>query len=452
MDWQQLLSDYRIGRKEQKQQEVHRPPWQYDHDRITFSSAFRRLQEKAQVFPLSSSDYVRTRLTHSLEAAGVARSLGNLVGHKLQSDRPDVWPKNVNPLTFGMITSAAALAHDIGNPPFGHSGEDAIREWFKNSESVGKFANNFSERQRADFENFEGNAQGFRILVQLQMYREEGGMQLTAATLGAFTKYPAEVRLAKDAVASSVSHKKFGFFQHDAQSFEEIALQLGLLKRDGARRCWARHPLAFIVEAADDICYRIIDSEDAVQQKLLDHKTIADLLGTIAGGDALGKSERKADSREQINYLRSKAIGQAVDEVADAFMTHHDEILAGKFDQNLVSVCRCGEVFRQIRQLQKEHVFTNERVLRVEAAGFRVIGGLPEAFFNAVSDAFEKGGNAGTKNKKLITLVPEQYIGPGRKISESPYLRLLRITDYVCGMTDSYALDLYRNISGISLP
>lgn len=453
MDWRQLLSDIRVGREYQMAREEHRPPWQFDHDRITFSSAFRRLQDKTQVFPLSSSDYVRTRLTHSLEAAGVARSLANLVGFRLKAELPEIWRDAVHPLELGMITSAAALAHDIGNPPFGHAGEDAIRSWFSASALAQADSADFTARERSDFEKFEGNAQGFRIVMRLQMYRENGGMQLTAATLGAFSKYPAEVWI-NDAERpkNSASRKKVGFFQAEAERFEQLADTLGLIRHEGQRRGWCRHPLAFLVEAADDICYRIVDFEDAFQQKLLDFEVVKCLLQEIAGTKATERVARIKDRREQINYLRAMAIGEAISQAADVFIREQKRILDGTGDQSLISLAPCGTAFEKIRQVQQNDVYTNGRVLRVEAAGFKVIGGLLEAFYKAVHDVYAVGSKASPESCKLVALIPDDYIGADRKFSTSSYLRMLNMTDYICGMTDTYALELYRNLSGISLP
>jgi len=453
MNWDPLLCAHRIGLEKQKTRQQHRPPWQYDYDRIAFSSAFRRLQDKTQVFPLSSSDYVRTRLTHSIEAACVARSLGNLVGFSLQ--RRGVI-NSVHPLEIGMITSAATLAHDIGNPPFGHSGESAIQSWFDSSPIVKKYCGSFNARQIADFSNFEGNAQGFRMLARLRMRRDNGGMQLTAAVLGAFSKYPIESRIETEPESKRAGEKKFGFFQSEAELFNTIAEKLGLLRLKGARRGWSRHPLAFLVEAADDICYRLVDFEDALQQKLIPAKKVEALLAEAAGGgEVLKKARREKSQREQVNYLRSKAIGFAIEASAKAFLNNQKRILSGTLHKSLVSLTPCEPTFEAIRELQREHVYRDDRVLKVETAGFKVIGGLLEAFFKAVCEVAEKKGNidlAPQDSAKLFKLIPEEFVGERRAVSSDVYERLLRITDYICGMTDSYALNLYRSISGISLP
>lgn len=456
MNWPQLLSDHRMGRANPMKRQAHRLPWQTDYDRITFSSAFRRLQDKTQVFPLSSSDYVRTRLTHSMEAATVAKSLGGMVGVYLKDKG---LPEEIHPLEVGMIVSAAALAHDIGNPPFGHSGEDAIQTWFKKSKSVETHCESMTTRQRADFERFEGNAQGFRILTRLQMYKEEGGMQLTAATLGAFSKYPVQVRLESEPDSKDVNVKKFGFFQSEQGRFDELAHKLGLLAVSGGRGGWCRHPLAYLVEAADDICYRIVDFEDGFQQGLIDLDKALEYLAVIGDREKnLQRAAKEASKRDKINVLRSIAISNAIDEAARVFIEKLPEMMNGEFKDDLMSKTVWHTAFERIKEIQVTEIYQNQRVLRVEAAGFTVIGGLLEAFFDAVSEvaaSIEKTGSpkdAPKECKKLCDLIPGEFLGPcGLPVSD-PYYRLLSITDYVCGMTDSFALDLFRHISGISLP
>ena len=355
-----------------------------------------------------------------------------------------------------MIVAAATLAHDIGNPPFGHSGEDAIRHWFTTSEAVMELKNDasFSNKEISDFENFEGNAQGFRILVKLQMYKEAGGMRLTDATLGAFSKYPAEVWIGEPPPEYPVSGKKFGFFQSEISVFTDLADRLGLLMRSGDRNSWSRHPLAFLVEAADDICYRLVDFEDAVQQKLIRFESVKELLLQVAKLGTITVHEDeilKEEEREQINHLRALAIGAAVEQCAKAFIesTNYHKLMSGTLDQSLIELTPCGPLFSQIKKLQKQHVYSNERVLRVETAGFRVISGLLEAFFEAECDVAKKGAKATQEHQKLHELLPEQY---KTRLGETSYNRLLRVTDYICGMTDRYAVDLYRNIVGISIP
>lgn len=453
MAWEQLITEERICREKQYEKQPHRPPWQTDSDRITFSSAFRRLQDKTQVFPLSSSDYVRTRLTHSLEVASVGKTLGSRIGFLLKDDLRV--PLERHPLEIGQIVSAVTLAHDIGNPPFGHSGENSIRSWFETSLAIAKLRGELTPNQRADFEDYEGNAQGFRVLARLQMNKDKGGMQLTATTLAAFTKYPTQSRAVGAESYNGKSAKKFGFFQADRELFAEVARRTGMKIRDGFEYCWCRHPLAFIVEAADDICYRIVDLEDAYRQKLASFKEVADLLNAVIGEpDKIERAHSEDEEDTKVDVLRSLAIGKAIEKAVEAFASNYNGIMDGSFDEALLESDKSfWKTFEDIKAVQKSRVYRNERVLRVEATGFRVIAGILEPFAQAIEDVFHHTFDKAPRcSAKIFELIPAQFIGKDRIPNENPYERLIRIVDYVCGMTDSYALNLYRNISGISLP
>src|SRR5581483_567297 len=439
MEWQKLLSESRTRDKHPESR--RRPSWQVDFDRITFSSAFRRLQGKTQVFSLSSSDYVRTRLTHSMETAVVARSLGTAVGYALIGELPE----HIHPLEIGMVVSAAALAHDIGNPPFGHSGEDAIRERFARSHTAEEFRKELSASEAADFMSFEGNAQGFRVLTRLQMYREDGGMRLTAATLGAALKYPVGSTPADRQSHKGASTKKFGFFQADKAEFEEVAHETGLIRRSEKADCWSRHPLAFLVEAADDICYRIVDLEDACRQGILAHEETEELLRTLVTASQAERVEKQETRREKINMLRALSIGNVIAAAREVFSANRKAILEGEFDEDLISQTKYAEQFAKIADVQKNKVYKTDRVVRIEAAGFRVIGGLLDAFARAINDvasAQSRKVSPSRESEKLVQLLPDEFIGPKREPSNDAYQRLLRITDFVCGMTDAYALQL----------
>src|SRR5512143_3040471 len=314
MDWNRLLSCVRLGMASRRAASEARTDFQRDFDRIVFSAAFRRLQDKTQVFPLSQSDYVRTRLTHSLEVSSVGRTLGTKVGdsvirrHRLQ----EVYPQD-----FGATVAAACLAHDIGNPPFGHSGEDAIRLWFATSTTGKDVLEQLNPVQQEDFLRFEGNAQGFRLIARLQSPDNRGGMQLTCATLGTFTKYPRASWL-EGTEPAGIAFKKFGFFQDDADLFAEMAGELGLT--NVAPGAWRRHPLAYLVEAADDICYRIIDIEDAFRLSQLPYEEVRNLLLPLAGQDKVApRLESINDLKERIAYLRAKAIGNIIEQVHECF-------------------------------------------------------------------------------------------------------------------------------------
>lgn len=445
MDWNLLLSRARLGVTEQRVDSEARTDFQRDFDRIVFSSAFRRLQDKTQVFPLSGSDYVRTRLTHSLEVSSVGRTLGTKVGDSVIR-RHGI--RGIDPQDFGAIVAAACLAHDIGNPPFGHSGEDAIRLWFQDTAAGREVLERLPPACRQDFLRFEGNAQGFRLISRLQSPDNRGGMQLTCATLGTFTKYPRAALLPEPAPAD-IAFRKFGFFQDDSGLFQELAERVGLAPVvPGA---WRRHPLAYLVEAADDICYRIIDIEDAFRLKQLDYGEVRDLLMPLAGsgGDKFARIRR---NHEKIEYLRAKAIGRVIDQVHGCFMDCEATLLEAGLDQELLDLIPLAGEMRSLRRLAEEKVYVSPPVVEVEAAGFGVLGGLLEAFVTTVNDIADHGERASPKSRMLVYLIPEQFVGPGRRPDADLYRRVLAITDFVSGMTDSYAVALYKKLTGISLP
>jgi dGTPase len=450
MQWSKLLCADRLGSKRAAGSEPQRSPFQRDWDRIVFSSAFRRLQDKTQVFPLADNDYVRTRLTHSLEVASVARSLGMIVGTAI-CERGDL--PGIHPSDFGAIVSAAALAHDLGNPPFGHSGEDAIRVWFENSKVAQDARTMLKKNEQEDLARFEGNAQGFRLITRLQM-PDNPGLRLTCATLGAFTKYSLESLVPDKArIHEGASTKKFGFFQSEREFFAEVATRCDLLRRSPLHAWWARHPLAFLVEAADDICYRLVDFEDGFRLGFLDYEEVRDRFLTVIGDPALReRAEMMRERKERIEFLRAIAIGAAVQQTADLFLTKEVAILDGEFDEPLIDHIAAGAELETIKRRSVETIYATTRGVEIEAAGFSVLGGLLDDFVSAVSDVARRGKHASPRSRKLLRLVPEQSLGPGREPDTSPYQRLLRMIDFVSGMTDSYAVSLFKKIRGISLP
>lgn len=467
MQWSQLLNWQRQGVSKSQDINSARPPWQMDFDRIVFSSAFRRLQDKTQVFPLSGSDYVRTRLTHSMEVATLARTLGMMAGEIVirkhgkeevlrypegKRPRKSTIAKTFSPSDFGAIVAVAALAHDLGNPPFGHSGEDAVRHWFKNS-LYGQAARATlpSKVIEKEFDLWEGNAQGFRILTRLQLYRAKGGMRLTNATLGTFTKYP----VSADNAGEGKRYKKYGFFDAEADTFSDIANALGLLK--DAAGGWCRHPLTYVMEAADDVCNPIIDFEDGVRLGCIDPKDAIKMLMQV-----LPKAERPAaqkrlrdepDPGSKIGYLRALAIRELVKQVSATFSKNEALILRGQYQGDLVSKtpagCEGGPLSK-IKARISEDVYTHAGIIETEAAGFEIIGGLLDLFWIAVEEA--ANGELSYRSKKILSRIPSEFIGRDRKPHADPYIRLLRITDFVTGMTDGYALELYRKLKGITLP
>lgn len=329
MDWHTLLTRERLGKAVHTTEELGRSPFHKDHDRIIFSGAFRRLGRKTQVHPVSSNDHIHTRLTHSLEVSCVGRSLGMRVGEVLRG----VLPEWCSPADLGMVVQSACLAHDIGNPPFGHSGEDAIRHWFQQAADRG-WLDAMSDDERADFLSFEGNAQGFRVLTQLEYHQFDGGMRLTYATLGAYLKYPWSARHAE---ALGYKKHKFGCYQNDMPLLEQIATRLGLPLVEDQR--WARHPLVYLMEAADDICYGLIDLEDGLEMDLLDYREVESLLLDLVGDDVpltyrqLGPNDSR---RRKLAILRGKAIEHLTNAAAHAFVAQQAPLLRGELVGDLV--------------------------------------------------------------------------------------------------------------------
>lgn len=441
MDWKKLLTPQRLGKPEPENLQSDRTPFQRDYERLVFSSPFRRLKDKTQVFSLSTNDYIRTRLIHSLEVSCVGRSLGRIVGEKIVK-KYAFDQDGLRASDFGDIVSAACLAHDIGNPPFGHSGEDAIRtgfeSWYNTVNHVGEEL--LSKSQKADFDLFEGNAQGFRILTKLEMPPQKGGMQLTCPTLAAFTKYPRESLLSESILNCHPgrSIKKYGFFQAEKDLFAEVAETVGLIRRHDNVAWWSRHPLAFLVEAADDICYSIVDVEDGHRMGYIPFEKAEYLLNKIAGIDINKHDESEV---EKIKRLRAKAIHNLIVEATEIFDAHEQEILAGKFDKDLLCISTYANVLDEIAKATKSSVFQHRDVVNIQIAGYEVLGKLFSEFVSAVLHDSKKG-------KLIYQMLPKEY---RPNSDEDTYNKILRVTDYISGMTDSYATSLFQQFSGISL-
>jgi dGTPase len=427
MQWPQLLYPQRLGRTQVEDLSVARTPFQRDFDRLIFSAAFRRLKDKTQVFSLSQNDYVRTRLIHSLEVASVGRSLGRVVGEKIITQ-----VEHITVADIGDIVAAACIAHDIGNPPFGHSGENAIRSGFQTwQKSVQKSqpALNLSPEQQADLENFEGNAQGFRILARLEIPHRSGSLQLTCPTIAAFAKYPRQ--------SQAGSTAKYGFFQADRELFATVAETVGLLPRgDGA---WCRHPLTFLVEAADDICYLIIDIEDGYQMGYLSFGEVVELLNKIA---CLDISLEPGAEAEQVMHLRAKSIDILVREAADNFLAHEAAMLRGEFEGDLLSLSSYRQTLATINEKARRSIFQHPHVVGVQIAGYEILGKLFMEFANALHQP------ENSKSQLVLQMLPIAY---RPQADEDSYQQLLRVTDFISGMTDSYATRLFQQFSGISL-
>ena len=439
MDWRKLISAKRFGMEEfHEDRQENRSEFQRDYDRLVFSAPFRRLQNKTQVFPLPGSIFVHNRLTHSLEVSCVGRSLGNDVSKAILTRQPVLYDSFLPEI--GSIVSAACLAHDLGNPPFGHSGEKAISTFF--SEGKGQFLNEqISPVEWDDLTHFEGNANAFRLLTHQFEGRRKGGFAMTYSTLASIVKYPFSSSLAGN-------KSKFGFFTSEEEGFRRIATELGLIQLNDHPLKYVRHPLVYLVEAADDICYQMMDIEDAHKLKILTTDETKELLLAYFS-DERKEHIRKtfhivSDNNEQIAYLRSSVIGLLIKECTKVFLEHESEILSGTFENPLIKKIseRPAQAYRRCSEISFAKIYRSRDVLDIELAGFRVISTLLELMINAVTSPDK------AYSQLLINRVSGQYN------IKSPvlYERVQAVLDYISGMTDVFALDLYRKINGNSLP
>lgn len=436
MDWQRLLNSNRFGLSHGDENECSRTPFHKDHDRVVFSSSFRRLERKTQVHPLSDNDHVHSRLTHSLEVSCVGRSLGSLVGERLIHSLPE----GITPADIGAIVQAACLAHDIGNPPFGHTGEDAIRHWFRDANNA-HFLKGLTSAQIRDFQTFEGNAQGLRILTQLEYHRFNGGMRLTFATLGAFLKYPWH-----SGFQDPLKGEKFGVYQSELDYFNEIAQQVGLIKLDENRYC--RHPLVYLMEAADDICYAIIDLEDGVEMNLLQYQEVELLLLGLIGDEvpnAYYQTTSKDPARRRLAILRGKAIDILVNAVVDTFIKYETELLNGQLTHDLITLsdAKVATCIKSAKELAKQKIFNDPKKALVEIGAYTTLGSLLGAFLSAVDEVLD-GGLISYKSQRILDLIGRH----APKAGWDKYHAYLRVVDYIAGMTDNYAVELAQAIRG----
>ncbi len=441
MEWDRLLDLGRLGHPSYRHQ-PHRPAFDQDADRISFSAPFRRLANKTQVHPLYDNDHIHHRLIHSVETASVGRSLGIDVGHYLEEQKLIA---EGGRMTLAGVVHAACLAHDIGNPPFGHSGEDAIGAWFAERFDSGRGL--FADRQAAfaeEFEAFEGNAQGFRILTNLEMYRGEGGMRLTHATLATFTKYPVTARSRTSLTERYCGLKKFGIFASEAENFAKVAEQTGLVAERSASGTlwWRRHPLVFLVEAADDICYNILDLEDAFTSRDLGYHEVSQLLSELAGREPIeGNSEA-----ENIAFLRATAISQSIAASVEAFRDHYDAIMTGAFSSGLVDVSRLGERFGTIKDLANARIFTSPRKTELEVMGRNVVHQVLDGLMPVLDALAAAGWDA-----EQLKSYPQQLAratGIDLRSVTDHYSALHALSDYVSGMTDRYAVKIAQMVRG----
>ena len=442
MQWEQLLSLKRQGdtsKRLRKEQDDTRLGFEVDYDRIIFSAAFRSLQDKTQVIPLSKTDFVHNRLTHSLEVSVVGRSLGRLVGKQIITKYPhlqEVHGYQAN--DFGAIVAAAALSHDIGNPPFGHSGEKAIGEYFKTGNGL-QYKDQLTEKQWQDLIDFEGNANGFSVLASS---REgiEGGLRISYATLGAFMKYPKESLPKKP--TSKICDKKYGFFQQDNEFFTEVANELGLISnKTGNDIGFERHPLAYLVEAADDICYTIIDFEDGINLGLIPEEYALEyLIKLVKNGIDTKKYNELITKEDRISYLRALAIGSLINDAVSVFIENEQVILAGDFPFALMDKSQYKAQMNDIIQISIKNVYQSREVIQKEVMGYKIINSLLDGFCTAYNN--KVNGEASNYDVLLLKLLPERF----QFQKENLYDRLLHICHFVSLLTDGKALELYKTI------
>ncbi|TMM58709.1 dNTP triphosphohydrolase [Maribacter algarum] len=447
MNWEQLLSLKRFGdthKRLRKEQDEIRLGFEVDYDRIIFSSAFRSLQDKTQVIPLSKTDFVHTRLTHSLEVSVVGRSLGRIAGKMLLEKHPHLQEMHGYRFNdFGASVAAAALAHDIGNPPFGHSGEKAIGEYFATGAGQ-KYEEQLTDKEWQDIIDFEGNANGFKLLTET---REgvEGGLRLSYATLGAFMKYPKESLPKKP--TKHIADKKFGFFQSEKESFKEVADELGLLQtRSGKDISFSRHPLTYLVEAADDICYTIIDFEDGINLGLISEDYALEyLIKLVKDSINTNKYNSLKYKEDRLSYLRALAINTLIQDAIDVFIKNEEAILDGTFAVSLMDKSKYEAQITDIISLSVEKIYESQEVIEKEIAGYKIISDILDVYITAL--VREKEGQASNYDGLMLSTLPEFY----RRTDISIYQILLNSCCYVASLSDSAAVHIHNKIMGKQL-
>ena len=447
MNWEQLLSLRRYGdshKRLRKEQDETRLGFEVDYDRIIFSSAFRSLQDKTQVIPLSKTDFVHTRLTHSLEVSVVGRSLGRIAGKKILEKHPhlnEVHGYQFN--DFGAIVAAAALAHDIGNPPFGHSGEKAIGEYFKAGNGI-KYQEMLSEKEYQDIIDFEGNANGFKLLTETRK-GVDGGLRLSYATLGAFMKYPKESLPKKP--TRHIADKKFGFFQSEKDTFLEVATELGLNQtRNGKDISFSRHPLTYLVEAADDICYTIIDFEDGINLGLISEDYALEyLIKLVKDKINTKKYNELAYKEDRLSYLRALAISTLINDAIEVFAKNEEAILDGTFDVSLLDKSKYTAQIDDIISLSIKKIYRSQEVIEKEIAGYKIISDILDVYSTALVRT--KEGRSSNYDKLMVNTLPNFY----QRTDLPLYNILLNTCCYVASLSDSAAVHMHNKIMGRQL-
>ena len=442
MNWEQLLSLKRFGdiqKRPRAKQDETRLGFEVDFDRIIFSEAFRSLQDKTQVIPLSETDFVHTRLTHSLEVSVVGRTLGRRVGKVLLERHPNLKKLGYSFNDFGAIVAAASVMHDIGNPPFGHSGEKAIGEYFKTGKGL-QYKAALSAEEYQDLIDFEGNANGLKILTENRegVY---GGLRLSYATLGAFIKYP-KASLPKKPTPH-IADKKYGCFQSEKEAFLDIVEDLGLLNRSKTAISYHRHPLTFLVEAADDICYTIIDFEDGINLGLIEEEFALEYLIKLVKNTIDTKKYHSLQfKKDRVSYLRALAINTLINEAVAIFLANETAILKGTFSTSLLDKCAYEAQINDILKISISKIYKSQEVVEKEVAGYKIIADLLDIFVTALNN--HHLGSPTNYDSLLLNLLPKEF----RITSASTYERIMAICTYVSRMSDSYAIRIHKKIQG----
>lgn len=444
MNWEKLLSSKRWGNEDRftGNQKEARSEFQRDYDRIIFSSPFRRLQNKTQVFPLPGSVFVHNRLTHSLEVASVGRSLGTIFYNKIKDSDSTIDETCPLLCEIGNIVASACLAHDLGNPAFGHSGESAISHYF-NSGDGKVYQAQVNEAQWEDLIHFEGNANALRILTHPFAGKGTGGFALTYSTLAAIAKYPCASVAGHN--KKNIYTKKYGFFQSEQSGFEKIAKEMNLIKVQESPLIYKRHPLVYLVEAADDICYNIIDLEDAHRLKILSYQEVESLLLPLCNDSKMpSRLAEIEDDDAKITLMRAKSISTLIWQCSNVFYQEQESILNGDFNKSLMDTIEEPflSVMKEIERISIKKIYNYSSVVQIEVAGYQVMGGLLEEFIPAYLQ------NESKYHKKLVELIPKQFLTQ----KEDVYSKIQSVLDFVSGMTDIYAVELFRKIKGISFP
>ncbi len=446
MNWQQLLSPQRFKPENgeivptstpstQEGMDALRTDFHIDYDRVVFSGAFRRLGRKTQVHPFAEHDHTHNRLTHSVEVASVGRSLGNRVGVMLAAG--GFLPSGSSASDIGAVVQVACLAHDLGNPPFGHTGEAALRDWFRDPAHA-RYLSGLSAAEAADVQTYEGNAHSLRLVSSLEMYRQRGGMRLSSATIGALLKYP------WSSSEPALGRKKFNIYQTELPFIRRVAAELGLPETATDR--WARHPLSYLMEAADDICYALLDLEDAVEIGLLSDLEVENILSRLTFVESTWQAQ---SSRQRCAMLRGIAIGRAIDDAAQTFMLHQQDLLHGRFQgKDLLALCskEVRETLEMAKELARNRIFRHESKLMTEIAAFPCLGSILSLLIPAAYACIVEGRTS-TRQSLALNLLQEEPIGP----SDSLYTAYMKILDFVGGMTDNAAAKMAREVSGIGM-